>query len=223
MARGESNKPAGPTTVLVVDDHRTFADLLELALSDQPDLRCVGTAHSVGEGVALARSLLPDVVVMDVRLGDGDGIEATAELIAARPELKVIVLTAHATQALLERAASAGACCLLPKDGALDDMLRALRTAPRDGFVVHPSLLKSLIGGARVPHPRAPQLTTREQEVLGLLAEGIDVRTIGRRLGISLSTCRGYVHNLLVKLDAHSQLEAVANAKRQGLIRDADW
>jgi DNA-binding NarL/FixJ family response regulator len=206
----------------VVDDHRTFADLLALALSDQPDLRCVGTAHSVDEGMALARSLRPDLVVMDVRLGDGDGIEATAELTAWRPETRVIVLTAHASQGLMERAAAAGACCLLPKDGSLDDMLAALRSARRDGFVVHPSLLKSLMGGPRIPQPRAPQLTAREREVLRLLAEGRDARTIGRQLGISLSTCRGYVHSLLVKLDAHSQLEAVAIAKRQGLLHDVD-
>jgi DNA-binding NarL/FixJ family response regulator len=207
---------------LVVDDHRTFADLLALALSEQPDLRCAGTAHSVHEGLALAHSLRPDIVVMDVRLGDGDGIEATAELTAWRPEMRVIVLTAHASQALMERSAAAGACCLLPKDGSLDDMLAALRGARRDGFVVHPSLLKSLMSGPRDPHPRAPQLTTREQEILEMLAKGLDARTVSRQLGISLSTCRGYVHNLLVKLGAHSQLEAVVIARRRGLIRDLD-
>jgi DNA-binding NarL/FixJ family response regulator len=130
----------------------------------------------------------------------------------------VVVLTAHATQDLLERAGAAGACCLLPKDGALSDMLNALRTSRRDGLVVHPMLLKSLVGSRRKPLPYLPPLTAREADVLQMLAEGLDARAISRRLDISLNTCRGYVRGVLGKLDAHSQLEAVAIAKRHGLV-----
>jgi DNA-binding NarL/FixJ family response regulator len=213
---------AEQTSVLVVDDHRTFSDLLALVLSDQPDLRCVGTAHTVEEGLALADALHPDVVVMDVRIGDGDGVAATAELVARHPQLRVVVLTAHATQDLLERVGAAGACALLPKDGALSEMLTALRTSRRNALVVHPMLLKSLVANRREPPPYVPALTSRERDVLRMLAEGRDTRAISRHLDISLNTCRGYVRGLLSKLDAHSQLEAVAIAKRHGLIDGDD-
>lgn len=209
-------------TVLVVDDHRTFTDLLALALAEQSDLRCVGTAHTVEQGLALADQLRPDIVVMDVRIGDGDGVTATAELMARYPELRVVVLTAHATHDLLERAGAAGACVLLPKDGALSDMLNALRTARRDAFVVHPMLMKTLVGFRREPLPYLPALTGRERDVLQMLADGLDARAISARLEISVNTCRGYVRGVLGKLAAHSQLEAVAIAKRHGLIDGVD-
>lgn len=205
------------TRVLVVDDHRTFADLLALALAAEVDLECVGTATNVSVAVGMTRALNPDLVIMDVQLGDGDGIAATAQLTREFPDLRVVVLTAFVDNALMRRAIDAGACALLPKDGALDEMLQALRTAQRGGFAVHPNLLMSLVGGS-APKPRAPVLTQREQDVLRMLAEASDTRLIARELGISVSTCRGYVKSVLVKLGAHSQLEAVVIAMRQGLI-----
>ncbi len=220
--QGQGESSGQRTSVLVVDDHRTFADLLSFALSGEPDLECVGAAHDIEKGLALAIALKPDVVIMDVRVGTGDGIEATAALTELLPETRVVVLTAHASQPLLERAAAAGACCLLPKDGSLVEMLSALRTARRDGFVVHPTLLKTLIESRRQPETPVPGLTVREHEVLDLLAEGVYVGSIAQTLGISVSTCRGYVRGLFTKLDAHSQLEAVAIAKRLGLVGDGE-
>ncbi len=204
--------------VLVVDDHRTFTDLLAFALEGQPDLTCLGTAHTVEEAVALATRLVPDVVLMDVRVGDGDGVAATAELTSRLPQTRVVVLTGHPTHSLLERAAAAGACCLLPKDSSLDEALTAIRSAPRSGFVVHPKLLKMLMSSRQDPEPSVPSLAPREHEVLQLLADGVDVSGIARRLQISVSTCRGYVRGVFTKLDAHSQIEAVAIAKRLGLV-----
>lgn len=220
--RGQCEKTS-TTSVLVVDDHRTFSDLLALALSGQPDLECVGTASNAEEAMALATSLEPDLVVMDVRLGGtGDGVDVTAQLTARFPAVHVIVLTAHASQSLLERAAAAGACCLLPKDGSLVEMLASLRAARRGGFVVHPTLMQELMTGRRRTGPKAPELTGRERDVLDLLADGCDARTIARTLGISLHTSRGHVRSLLRKLHAHSQVEALANAKRAGLLDRAD-
>jgi DNA-binding NarL/FixJ family response regulator len=209
----------GVTDVVVVDDHVTFAELLALALRGEPDLRCVGTAETVKEGLALVDRLRPDVVVMDVHLGDGDGIAATEQLVARYPGIRVVVLTAHADRSVMHRASDAGACALLPKDGALNDMLAALRTARQGGFVVHPRLLKRIVSPAAPATEYMPPLTRREQDVLQLLADGLDARAVAKRLGITLHTCRGYIKNLLLKLDAHSQLEAVAIANRSGLIR----
>lgn len=206
--------------VVVVDDHRTFADLLALALESEPDLNCVGTAETVTEGLALVEALRPDIVVMDVQIGDEDGIAATAQLAERHPGTRVVILTAHADRAVLNRASDAGACALLPKDGSLAEMLSALRTARQGGLVVHPRLLRRIVATARpVGDGYVPPLTRREQQVLELMAEGLDARAISRQLEISLHTCRGYIKNLLLKLEAHSQLEAVAVASRNGLVR----
>jgi len=206
------------TPVLVVDDHTTFSDLLALALAGEPDLTCVGTASRVAEAFAMVDRLRPDLVVMDVRLGDGDGVDATAELTRAYPGLRVVVLTAHTDPALMQRAADAGACCLLLKNGSLPDMLAALRTSRRGGLVVGPALLRVLIASQPLEGDFLSPLTRREREVLRMLAGGSDARAISKDLGISVHTCRGYLKNLLLKLGAHSQLEAVVIATRHGLV-----
>jgi len=210
--------PASSTRVLVVDDHVVFAELLGLALSGEDGFEFVGRADGVTAGIRMVESLRPDIVVMDVRLGDGDGIAATAQLTREIPGLRVIVLTAFVDADLMRRAADAGACALLPKDGELSEMMHALRTARGGGFVVHPRLLKTLVSGNGKAHP-TPPLTQREQDVLQMLAAGLEANAIARELGISLNTCRGYVKSLLTKLGAHSQLEAVVIAMRNGLIR----
>jgi DNA-binding NarL/FixJ family response regulator len=206
------------TSVLVVDDHTTFSDLLAMALDHEPDLTCVGTAAGVARALAMVDRLRPDLVLMDVHLGDGDGIAATAQLTRTYPELRVVVLTAHVDSALMQRAADAGACCLLPKNGSLPDMLAALRSARRGGLSIHPGLLKVLITSKPPSSDYVPPLTPREHDVLRMLAGGSDARAIAKSLGISVSTCRGYVKNLLLKLDAHSQLEAVVIATNRGLV-----
>jgi DNA-binding NarL/FixJ family response regulator len=205
-------------TVVIIDDHKVFAELLAMALNGEPDLSCVGHAHSVAEGDVMVEALRPDLVVMDVQLGDGDGVDAAAELTARFPELRVVVLTAFVEQRLLQRAAAANACALLPKDGELAAMLQSLRTARRGTFAVHPDLLRRLVTTWEATPSQLPTLTRREQDVLRMLGAGLEVRLIAREVGISVSTCRGYVKSLLAKLGAHSQLEAVAIAMRHGLI-----
>ncbi|MDQ2755653.1 MAG: response regulator transcription factor [Actinomycetota bacterium] len=204
------------TTVLIIDDHLVFAQLLARALSHVDHFVCLGTATSVTEGFAAVREHRPDVVVMDVRLGDGDGVSATAILTDEFPELRVVILSAYVDAALLSRAATAGACALVPKNGDLEEMLGVLRSAERGGFSVPPRFLRSLMGAS--PPPPDPGLTAREVEVLRMLAAGVGLGTIAQELGISVNTARGHVKNLLAKLGAHSQLEAVVTAARRGLI-----
>jgi DNA-binding NarL/FixJ family response regulator len=204
--------------VMVVDDHRTFAELLARALDAEDDLVCVGHARDGEEAIRMVGELRPDLVLMDLELPGRDGISVTAELTAADPDLKVLILTAHAGTGELTRAGAAGACGFLAKDGSLDEVLDALRTAHR-GSLLLPSEVAA--GFARVPRPRAEEagLTPRELEVLRLLGQGREPRAIARELGVSLYTCRGYVKSVLAKLDVHSQLEAVVAASRSGLIR----
>lgn len=211
---------AGTIHVLVVDDHRTFAELVGVALDAEPGLRCVGWAASSGEARAALRRTPADLVLMDVDLGGENGIELTRELVLARPDLLVVVLTGHADEQVMRSAADAGACALLAKDGSLDELLHAIRTAKQGGLYVHPDLLRTLFAASRRPSDRghAPSLTPRERDVLARLARGQQVVAIARHLGISVHTCRGHVKAILAKLGAHSQLEAVVIAGSHGLL-----
>jgi DNA-binding NarL/FixJ family response regulator len=221
VTRDLPSQRQAPIRVLVVDDHRTFTDLVCLALNDQPDLDCVATAHDSAEARLQVARHRPQIVLMDVDLGTEDGLDLTAELVREDPELLVVVLTAHGNARVMRRAAAAGACALLPKDGSLPDLLHGLRNARHGELFVHPGLLRTLVveqepqrrGGA----PR-PELTPRESRVLQLLAEGRSVNDIAGELKISVHTTRGYVKTLLSKLGAHSQLEAVVVAGIHGLV-----
>jgi two-component system response regulator DesR len=203
--------------VLVVDDHQAVAAAMALAIGMEPGMSSVGSAHSAAEALQRAAELEPDVVVMDVLLGDGDGIETAAELIRRNPGLHVVVLTAHVDEALLRRAADAGAGAFLLKEGALTDLLDAVRASAGNGLVVHPRVIRDLFRETPVI-PASTPLTARETEVLMLLSEGHNTASIAGKMGITRLTCRGYVKNLLVKLNAHSQLEAVVRARKHGLI-----
>ena len=210
-----------PITVLVVDDHQTFAELLALALGAEPSLSYIGHARDSAEATRLVEELQPDIVLMDVQLPDVDGLTTTERLLATHPDLRVVILTAHTDPALVTRAAAAGAAGFLPKDGALRDVFQALRTAHRGGMVVPAQLLAGALAApppAPVPDAQESPLTGREQDVLRLMGKGMDVRSISRDLGISPHTCRGHVKSILSKLDAHSQLEAVMAAIRMGLL-----
>lgn len=208
------------TRILVVDDHQTFAELLLGALEREGDFECLGHASSGAEGVSLARTLGPDVVVMDVELPDMDGFAATSRILEDRPHTRVVVLTAHATPDFVARATAAGACGFLPKDGALSVMLSTLRMARPGALAIHPALVARMVAPPVAARAAGvPRLTQRERDVLDLMGRGKDVRLISRELGISSHTCRGYVKTILMKLDAHSQLEAVVAAARLGLLR----
>ena len=147
-------RPAGPAEkmrIVVVDDHRMFAQLLAITLGDQPDMECVGIANDVATALSMVTALRPDLVLMDARLQDGDGVAATAELVANNPDLRVAVLSGFIDTALMRRAAEAGACALHPKDGDLEEILSAVRRARAGSFVVQPQLLRSLVAQSRRP------------------------------------------------------------------------
>lgn len=214
LARGQG----GVTRVLVVDDHRTLADAIALALAGEPDLDCVGCAPDLASALVAVDELRPDVVVMDLRLGRDDGLEATTRVLARRPEVRVVVLTAFVSPGLLLRVAEAGGVALLPKDGALEDLLTAVRTAAPGRFFAPSALLRSMARTASDAEDARRMLTPRELDVLGLLARGCDATTAARTLGISVQTCRSYIKSVLAKLQTHTQLEAVVAALRLGLV-----
>ena len=221
----EHHTDAPQLRILVVDDHRSFAELLSLALSAEPDLDCVGIAASGGEAIAMARDLSPDIVVMDIEMPRQDGLAATRRLRQVIPDAVIVVVTAHRDAQWVVRASQAGASAFVPKNGSLPEMLDVLRRARPGGMLVAPSAFTDP-GSASSPALPAtadiPALTQREHDVLVWLGRGMAPKAIAKVLGISLNTCRGYVKSLLAKLGVNSQLEAVVKAQQLGLIELAD-
>ncbi|WP_433064032.1 response regulator [Dactylosporangium sp. CS-033363] len=192
-------------SVLLVDDHRVFADALAFALDAQPGLRCAAVAGSVRGALDAAAAHPFDVAIVDLNLPDGGGLTVVAHLRAAHPAAQVIVLTGHDQPGLAERARRAGADVFLPKDDALRSVLDAIR------------------GGGTDPAPDGPpRLSPREREVLTLLAGGLDANRIAGELELSLHTVRDYLKAIRAKLGVHSQLDAVLAADRLGLVARAD-
>lgn len=202
--------------LVIIDDHRTFVELLRYAIDDVPGLLCVGVAYDPRSGLELVERERPDIVVMDYEFpGPDDGITATAMIRSRHPDIHVVLLAGRPDRRMMQRAANAGANSLLPKDGSLPDFLDALRRAGPGGMLVHPSLLTTTND-----HVADGPLSPREQEVLTMLAVGLNATEIADQLGITKNTCRGYIKTLLWKLGAHTQLEAVALARRRHLIAD---
>jgi DNA-binding NarL/FixJ family response regulator len=141
-AAGSAGEGTAETTVLIVDDHRRFADLLSAALETVPGIRCLGTAGSAAEGLQRAAELAPSVVVMDIQMPGTDGLVATRQLRAVSPDIAVAVVTAHLDGEWVARAAQAGASAFIPKTGSLTEMitmLKAARPGPMRVALPHPS------------------------------------------------------------------------------------
>ena len=215
------NEHTTPIRVLIVDDHDVFASSLAQVLALEPDLLTVGTAHSITEARTLIPHALPDVVLMDHRLPDGDGVEAIVELKLLRQATKYVVLTASTADHVLVSAIEAGASGFLSKSRSLDEVRSAVRAAHSGEAVISPELLARLL--PRLNRHREPgrvELTERELDVLALLAEGLANSEIAARLVVSVHTIRNHVANLSAKLGAHSKLEALSIAIRKGLLPD---
>ncbi|WUH89428.1 response regulator transcription factor [Streptomyces sp. NBC_00433] len=209
-----------PVTILLVEDHDMVAEAIRLALDSTGDLEVVGRSLSVEEALADVARLRPAVVVLDRRLPDGDGIAAIGPLKAAAPGTRVLVLTGEATPAVAARVAAAGGSGLILKVGSLGELKDGVRLVAA-GEV---AFSKGLLGEAleRLTGQSADlgsTLTPRERETLDLLGDGLGTAEISRRLGVALNTARNHVQRVLEKLGARSQLEAVAVARREGLLR----
>ncbi|MFB9836499.1 response regulator transcription factor [Actinoallomurus acaciae] len=207
-----------------MEDQRTLAEALAIAVDAQPDLECVGAVGTAEEGLLLARARHPDVVLMDVHLPGADGIDGTRLIKAECPDARVFILTGDAAPELFAAAIAAGAAGFLAKDGPFPDILAAIRTPPATRAMVAGGTFAALVAeyrrGLRVQaaEEEPTPLTRREREVLALMGEGLGARVIAARLGMSEHTARGHVQHILHKLGAHSRREAVAVAARKGLL-----
>ena len=210
------------TRILLVDDHPLFLDGVRAALSGDPDLEVVGEAHDIAAAVELAASTGPDVVLMDLNLPDGSGIDATRQILAVDPGVRVLVMTMAADDDAVVAAMRAGARGYVVKGAGRTDLIQAVRTVVAGGAVFSPTVADRLgdffAGMAAQPGREVfPRLSDREREVLDLLARGYDNRRIAAELFLSDKTVRNHVSAVLSKLDAPDRAEAILRARRAGL------
>ncbi|HEX9824087.1 MAG TPA: response regulator [Actinomycetota bacterium] len=209
----------GRISLLLVDDHRMFAEALTSFLAGQEDILVVGVGGTIEEGRRLTREVRPDVVLMDFSLPDGDGVEGTALVKAEYPAAKVLMLTGSPDPDTLTRALQAGCAGYLTKGGPPGQVIEAVRQVMAGESVVPAGELAALLRGVgRTRRGLGTTITEREGEVLQLLAEGRSTEEITDRLGVSRHTVRNHIQRLIAKLDAHSRLEAVTTAVREGIV-----
>lgn len=206
-------------SIVVVEDHQVLAEALEGALSAQAGMEVIGTAGTLREALELVSRRAPDVVLMDVRLPDGDGASGTQQVLERSPRAKVIVLSAATGVEVISRAVEAGAAGFLPKTTPLQEVIEAIVRANSGAALFSPAVLRDVTVHLRDQHRRpGADLTPRELEVLQLLADAATTEGIAQQLVLSTHTVRNHVRNILGKLGAHSKLEAVAVAVREGLV-----
>ncbi|HSE07342.1 MAG TPA: response regulator transcription factor [Nocardioidaceae bacterium] len=207
-----------PIRVLVVDDHEVLAASLARVLDEEPDMVSVGLAQNLAQARARVTTETPDVLLLDRRLPDGDGVAAIPELRAIRPSMNVVVLTAADNDQVLVQAIEAGAAGFVSKTRGIHEVTSAVRAAAAGEAVISPRMLSRLLPKLTRSPSQEAVLTKREQEVLNMLAEGLSNAAIAEKLTVSVHTVRNHVANLSAKLGAHSKLEVLSIAIRRGLL-----
>ncbi|MFF3666924.1 response regulator [Microtetraspora malaysiensis] len=202
--------------LMIVDDHPVVRQGLRGMLESAPGVDVVGEAGSGEEAVVRARDLRPDVILMDLRMPSGDGVDATRLILAERPESRVIVLTTYETDQDIVRAVEAGAAGYLLKDISRADLLGAVESAVRGETVLAPSVATKLV--TRMRAPVAESLSPREAQVLSLVARGLTNAEIGTELFISEATVKTHLLRVFAKLGVSDRTAAVTTALGRGLI-----
>ena len=208
--------------LVLVDDHELMRQGLRALVDGQKDVEVVGEANDGRTALALVRSLSPDVVVMDVAMKDMNGIEATRQIRAECPDVKVIGLSSHADARYVKAMLEAGACGYVLKANAYDDLHRAIDAARRGKSYLCPDVTEAIIGGSmNAPTHTAAfsggSLSPREREVLQLLAEGRTSPEIAKRLFVATTTVETHRRNIMRKLGIHSVADLTKYAIREGL------
>ena len=215
-----------PIRVLVVDDHVLFRRGLQMVLAQEPDIDLVGEAGDGAQAVSQAADLLPDVVLLDIRMPKRSGIEACAGIKEVVPSSRILMLTISDEEADLYDAIKAGASGYLLKEISTDEVSAAIRAVAGGQSLISPSMASKLLHefasmiktkDEREQLP-APRLTDREMEVLRLVARGMNNREIAKELYISENTVKNHIRNILEKLQLHSRMEAVVYAVREKIL-----
>jgi DNA-binding NarL/FixJ family response regulator len=213
------SEPGAPNVrVLLVEDHAMVARGIEAALGEEDDLEVVGIAGTVEDGVLRFRQLDPDVVVMDYRLPDGAGTDAARRIRTLDEEAAVLLLTGADDPSIVSAALDCGCSGFVSKDRDVDELASAIRAVARGAAVFPADLLSRALSAGTERSTVGADLTSREREVLTMLADGSSTEEIGSNLFLSLHTVRNHVRNILTKLHARTKLEAVVIAARAGLV-----
>lgn len=206
--------------LLLAEDHEVMREALRSLLENNPDFEVVGEARDGREVLELARSTDPDVVVMDINLPELNGIDATRQLLAEDPQIKVIGLSVHETGRMVMEMLNAGALGYLPKTSAAYELMDAIQSVVDHKVYVSPAVLNNLTDAQRLaahPNDAFSVLTDREREVLQLLSEGYATKEVADKLGLSVPTVHTHRQHLMQKLDARGVADLVRYAIREGI------
>jgi DNA-binding NarL/FixJ family response regulator len=221
------------TRVMLVDDQMLIRQGIRMLLMTEPGIEVVGEAANGKEALALVEQIRPEVVLMDVRMPEMDGVAATREITTRYPEIGVIILTTFDDEAYIFEGLRAGARGYLLKDISSEEMAEAVRVVARGGALIQPSITRKVLsefnrlsaqpGGnnppaAKKPGPLVEPLTERETEVLRCIADGLSNREIADRLVITEGTVKNHVSNLIAKLEVRDRTQALLKAKELGLV-----
>jgi DNA-binding NarL/FixJ family response regulator len=204
-----------PLRLVLIEDHQALREGLELLLARE-GCDVVGTAGDAAGGRALVERLDPDVALVDIRLGDDDGIALTRELLDARPDRRIVLYTGSADEELLFSGLDSGAQGYALKEGSPSELVGALAAVAEGGSYVDPRLRPALL--SRRTTERLPTLSNREREVLDLLAQGLTGEAVAERLVLSSETIKTHIRNAMTKLEASTRVHAIAIALREGYI-----
>ncbi len=209
-------------TVLIADDHPVFRDGIRSLLEAMPETEIAGEATTGEEAVSLATRLKPDVILMDVQMPGLNGIDATRQIVAANPEIRVLMVTMFEDDASVFAAMRAGARGYVLKDATREEIRRAIQAAGNDEAIFSSAIAARLIAyfsrpPSAVPPHLFPELTQREKEILDRVALGENNRTIAHQFDLSPKTVSNYVSNILNKLQVADRAEAIARARNAGL------
>jgi DNA-binding NarL/FixJ family response regulator len=211
-----------PLRVLIADDHPLFRHGIHVLLDAAADVEVVGEATTGEEAIAMAASLQPDVILMDIQMPGVNGIEATRRIVRESPHIRILIVTMFEDDASVFTAMRAGARGYVLKDAEKAEMLRAIHAVGSGEAIFSPAIAVRLIDFFAAPKPAAmpdafPELTEREREILDLIAQGKSNADIAGQLVLSSNTVRNYVSNIFSKLQVADRAHAILLARDAGL------
>jgi DNA-binding NarL/FixJ family response regulator len=207
--------------ILIADDHPVVREGLMSMLNRQEDFEVVGEAKNGVEAVNKAKELAPNVVLMDLRMPELDGVEAIRQIKAARPSTQIIILSTYSDDEYIFRGIEAGARAYLLKDAPREELFKAIRTVYRGESLIQPVVASKLLDRLTELSRRAPsgeELSERELEVLRLMAKGSANKEISAQLSISQSTVKTHISSIFQKLGVNDRTGAVTEALKKGII-----
>jgi DNA-binding NarL/FixJ family response regulator len=221
----KESEPGVPVRVMLVDDHEIITAGLRVILQAEHDIAVVGKASGVKEAVRKAAELKPDVVLMDVKLSDGSGIDATKQIKETSPDTQVLILTVYDDQDTVLKAVQAGAIGYVLKDIPPENLVRAIRSVHSDRTMINPVIARKLVERLATTEReavlfnfrRGPGLTEREIEVLKGVAAGLSDKEVALKLFLSEPTVKSHLRSVYQKLRIHNRAQAAAYAVKNGL------